>query len=249
MGTAGTAPVAAPAALLAALPGDLLLAQLAAVWRDGLSWSARDGAVALQHLFGDEPEWCVVGDPGGAYHLACDLAGELPAARDVSVPRVTGTRLLAEGWTEREGWAFRATRVPPGLPVEGVAWLPPEADGEVRELLAVAFPDASLPVGHPNVRRWAGLRRDGRLVAVAADATVAEGLGFLASIATAPDVRGTGAGAAVTAWATAELVREHGACGLWHMAGNAVASGLYARLGYSDDHRMAVVAAPGAGAG
>lgn len=224
-------------ALLAALPGDLLLLQLSALWRENLTWHAGDGAVAMQHLFSGEPDWAVLGDPGGAYALVRDL----PLDAYVSVPRATGDRLVAEGWSEREGWAFRATHVPPGLPVEGAAWLPPEADDEVRELLAEGFPDASLQVGDEHVRRWAGVRRGGRLVAVAADATVAEGLGFLASIATRPDARGTGAGAAVTAWATAELVREHGACGLWHMAENHVASGLYARLGYSDDHRMAVV--------
>ena len=223
--------------LLATLPGDLLLLQLSALWRDDLTWRARGGAVAMQHLYSGEPEWAVVGDPDAAYGLTLDLGTD----RFVSVPRATGDKLLAGGWVEREGWAFRVTRVAPGLPVEGVAWLPTGADDEVRDVLAAGFPDASMQAGDERVRRWAGLRRDGRLVAVAADATAAEELGFLASIATLPDARGTGAGAAVTAWATSELVREHGACGLWHMAGNAVASGLYARLGYSDDHRMAVV--------
>ena len=77
--------------------------------------------------------------------------------------------------------------------------------------------------------------------ACAADATLDERVGFLASIATHPDDRGTGAGAAVTAWSTAELVREHGACGLWLMAGNAVAAALYTRLGFHDEHPMAVL--------
>jgi ribosomal protein S18 acetylase RimI-like enzyme len=230
--------VAARDELYAALPGDLLLVQLAAVWRDDLSWRVRDGAVALQHLYGGEPEWAVLGDPEAAYALTRDLGLD----REVSVPRETGERLVAEGWAPREGWAFRATHVAPGLPVEGVAWLPPEDDDEVRALLAAGFPDASLPVGDARVRRWAGVRRDGRLVAVAADATADDRLGFLASIASHPDARGTGAGAAVTAWATAALVEERGACGLWHMQDNSVASGLYARLGYSDEHRMAVVA-------
>jgi GNAT superfamily N-acetyltransferase len=225
--------------LLAALPGDLLLVQLAAKWRPDLPTYVTGGLVALNHQFGDEPDWVLVGDADAAYRLAL----EIPVGDHVSLPRAAGDRLLADhGWAEREGWAFRATSVAPGLPVDGAQWLPPERDGEVRALLEAGFPDASLPVGHPDVRRWAGLHRDGRLVAFAADATVAEGLGFLASIATLPEVRGTGAGAAVTAWATAELVREHGACGLWHMADNHVASGLYSRLGYSDEHRMAVVA-------
>ena len=228
--------------LLAALPGDLLLVQLAGKWRRDLPTYVRGGAVALHHQFSDEPEWVVVGAPEAAYDL---VTSEVGPDRPLSVPRATGDRLLAEGWSEREGWAFRATTVEPGLPVEGAAWLSPDEDDEVRALLAEGFPDASLPVGDPNVLRWAGVRREGTLVSVAADATLADGLGFLASIATLPSARGTGAGAAVTAWATAELVRRHGACGLWHMADNHIASGLYARLGYSDDHRMAVVAPPG----
>jgi GNAT superfamily N-acetyltransferase len=216
--------------------------QLAGKWRSDLPWYARGRAVAMNHQFSGDPEWVVVGDPRDAF----DLVPDVRADRAISVPRETGERLVAEhGWQPRIGWAFRATRVAPALPVDGASWLPREDDDEVREVLAEGFPDASLKVGDPEVRRWAGVRRDGRIVAVAADATLSEWLGFLASIATRPDARGTGAGAAVTAWATAEHVRHHGACGLWHMADNDVASALYARLGYSDDHHMAVVAPPG----
>jgi GNAT superfamily N-acetyltransferase len=238
-----TLPAGAPLDdLLAVLPGDLLLVQLAAKWRADLPTYVAGGAVAMHHQFSDEPEWVVVGDPGSAYELAVAIGGD----RAMSVPRATGERLVADGWTEREGWAFRATRVAPGLPVEGAGWLPPEADDEVRDLLGAGFPDASLAVGDPDVRRWAGVRRDGRLVSVAADATVTDSLGFLASIAAHPDARGTGAGAAVTAWAARVLVEEHGVCGLWLMSGNVVAAGLYTRLGFSDDHPMAVVTPPGA---
>ena len=204
-------------------------------------------AVALWHAFWDEPDMVVVGDAGDAVALARAFRARHPdRLGGFAVPRAGAERLVAEdGYAEVVRWAFRWTAEPPPLPVAGAEWLPPEAADEVRAVLAAGFPDAAMPVGHPAVRRWAGVRRDGRLVACAADATMVEGLGFLSSIASHPDVRGTGAGTAVTAWATAELVREQGHCALWLMADNAVAAALYTRLGYRDDDPMAVVAPPG----
>jgi ribosomal protein S18 acetylase RimI-like enzyme len=227
----GLRPLTDRAALLAALPDDRLLRQLAAHWVADQPAYALGGAVALFHAFDSEPDLVVVGDPGDA--------ADLVSAYDVkqlSVPKAAEPRVAAEhGMTPLEGWGFRWTGVAPPVPDVDAGWLPPSADGEVAALLGAAFPDASMPVGHPGVRRWAGLRRDGRLVACVADATAVPELGFLASIATHPDVRGTGAGTAVTAWATAALVREHGECGLWHMAGNAAAIAVYDRLGYHDE--------------
>jgi ribosomal protein S18 acetylase RimI-like enzyme len=221
-------------AIVAARPGDLLLAQLASYWRPGLPAYALGDAVGLLQTFGGGPELSVVGPPD-------DVAALVPAfdTKDVSVPLAAAEAVVAQGFAVQLGWAFRATRVAPPLPGTDVSWLPEDAGDEVAALLAEAFPDASMPVGHPAVRRWAGLRRDGRLVACLADASSVAGLGFLASIATHPDARGTGAGTAVTGWATAALVREHGACGLWHMADNAPAIAVYDRLGYTDVQPMA----------
>jgi GNAT superfamily N-acetyltransferase len=224
--------------LLAALPGDWLLRQLANRWAAAEPAYALDGAVLMHHLWGHEPEPVVVGEPAGAATLT-RAYWRAHGERPVSLPRAAGERLVAEDRVpEHEGWAFRWTTTAPETG-EGAGWL--DADDEVAEVLAKGFPDASMPAGHPDVRRWAGLRRDGRLVAVAADATQTAGLGFVASIATHPDARGTGAGLAVTAWITAALVAEHGRCGLWHMAHNTVAAAIYTRLGYRDDHPMAVV--------
>jgi GNAT superfamily N-acetyltransferase len=230
-----------PAGLAAAAERDLLVRQLAARRATGLPVYGYGAAVALSHLFGDEPELVVTGPAGDAAVL---VRAVMPVD-SLSLPRGAAPLVAELGLHEVEGWAFRWTDTEP--PLAGDAeWLPTNAEDEVRDLLASGFPDAALPVGHPDVRRWAGVRRNGRLVAVAADATIAEGLGFLASIATRPDARGTGAGAAVSAWATAALVRAEGACGLWHMAGNVPAAALYTRLGYRDEHPMAVLRTPGA---
>jgi GNAT superfamily N-acetyltransferase len=226
--------------LAAAAERDLLLRQLAARRATDLPAHGYGAAVGVFHLFGDEPELVVTGPAEDAAALARALIRARPDDCWLSLPRGSAPLLGDVAPHERAGWAFRWTIEPPVVP-EPAAWLPGSAEGEVRDLLAGGFPDAALPVGHPDVRRWAGLRRDGRLVAVAADATIVGGLGFLASIATAPDARGTGAGTAVTAWATAALLGDEGACGLWHMSDNAVAAAVYTRLGYRDDHPMAVV--------
>lgn len=222
--------------LVGALPDSWFLKQLAARWVRDRPAYAYGGAVGLWQTYAEgEPDVTIVGDPVDALPLAAAYA---PAG--LSVPRAAAEQVRREhGYGERLDWAFRWTDVAPQEPDDDVGWLPAAAHDEVTTVLAAGFPDASLPVGHSYVRRWAGLRRDGRLVAVLADATSVAGLGFLASIAAHPDVRGTGAGKAVTTWATAALVAEEGACGLWHMAANAVATGIYDALGYRDEDRMA----------
>lgn len=187
----------------------------------------------LHHHYGDG-DVVVLGDPDDAAALVRHHAGRA-GPRRFSVPEKAAD--LVEGYEREEGWAYRWTATAPEAAAHAT-WLASEDDDGVRHVLAAGFPDASMPVGHPDVRRWAGLRRDGTLVAVAADASQVEGLGFLASITTLPEARGTGAGAAVTAWATRELVTQHGCCGLWLYSGNAVAHRLYTRLGYADEHRM-----------
>ena len=231
--------------VLAALPGSLLLRQIAAKRAPGYAAYARGGAVGLYHAFGPEPDLVVIGDPDDAAELAREIRAAHPdlGGGAFSVPAAAGARLVAEdGLVRVDGWAFRWTGVPPPLAVTGAEWLTAGDEPEVKDLLARGFPDASMPVGHPGVLRWAGLRRDGRLVAAAADTTLLPDLGFLASITSDPDARGTGAGAAITAWATARLIEQHGACGLWHMSANVVAAALYTRLGFHDDDPMWVVA-------
>ena len=238
-------PLATPDDLLGALPESLLLRQLAARWAPDRPAYALGGAVGLFHRFWGQDELVILGPTDGAVALARAAREMHPdLATGFSVPTPAAEQLMKEdGLTEDVRWAFRWTGTAPQAPVEA-SWLPAGAESEVREVLEAGFPDASMPVGHPDVRRWAGLRRDGRLVAVAADCTITEGVGFVASITSHPDARGTGAGAAVTAFVAAEFVAEHGVCALWHMGDNAVASALYTSLGFHDDDRMTVVGPP-----
>ncbi|HVF04778.1 MAG TPA: GNAT family N-acetyltransferase [Frankiaceae bacterium] len=232
--------------LYAALPHSLLLRQLAVRWADERPAYALGGAVAMYHAWDTDRNLVVVGDPADALTLTRAIRERDPDPGLVtSVPEDAGKHLVAEdGYAAYEGWAYRWTTGTPPIDDNAAQWLADGDAGEVADVLGRGFPDASMQVGDPAVRRWAGLRRNGRLVAVAADATAAGAPGFLASIASDPEVRGTGAGLAVTAWATAELLREQAACGLWHMAGNAPAATLYTRLGFRDDDRMMVAVPP-----
>jgi GNAT superfamily N-acetyltransferase len=198
-------------------------------------------AVALHMDFWERPELVVTGADEDAEALVRAYAARHDL-HGMSVPYGIARSLTDLGLRYEVAWGFRATTTAPDVR-EPAAWLPASADDEVRAFLAESFPDASLPVGHRDVRRWAGVRRDGRLVACAADATAAEEVGFVASIASRPDVRGTGAGAAVTAWITRALLAEHPYAGLWHMGDNPAAA-LYERLGYTDHRPMAVVGLP-----
>ncbi len=93
--------------------------------------------------------------------------------------------------------------------------------------------------GSDDVRPWRseGGLRTGRLLACAAHTEHAPDVPHLASIATQPDARGHGFGAAVTAWLTRTLLAEgHEVVTLGMYADNDVARRLYHRLGYRSDH-------------
>lgn len=234
------------AAVRAALPGDPLLLHVATRWVADLPAYANGRAVGLFCNLWGEPDPMVIGDADDAVDVLRAIVNDLPETPWLSAPPATVDAVAKElGYEPADAWAFRWTdRAPDATFADEGAWLPPSADDEVRALLERGFPDASMPVGHPGVRRWAGVRRDGRLVAAAADATVTDEVGFLASITSDPDARGTGAGAAVTAWATAALLAEHPVCGLWHYGPNPAAL-LYTRLGYRSDHDMLGMRRPG----
>ncbi|MEV0596983.1 GNAT family N-acetyltransferase [Nonomuraea cavernae] len=114
----------------------------------------------------------------------------------------------------------------------GVGWLGPEEDGEVAALLREAAPGSYAVPGGAGVRRWAGLRVEGRLVAVAADAWSAPSVGLVAGVATAVSSRGRGLAERVCRWVSGELVAAHGRVALMVDDDNPSAIGVYVRIGY-----------------
>lgn len=142
---------------------------------------------------------------------------------------------------EADAWAWRAIEAPPPVRPgeERVAWLGEDDLRDVKGLLAEANPGTSVWPGDGAARRWAGIRDGGRLCACLADTTRFPGIGHVSGIATAPDARGRGYGAAVTAWAARKLFAEGaGLVTLGVYSDNAAAMRMYDRLRFSDEHRM-----------
>lgn len=111
------------------------------------------------------------------------------------------------------------------------AWL--DRDDEVAELLRTAFPESYAWPGGTGVRRWAGIRRNGRLLATAAEAWTVPGIGFLAGVTTHPAARRRGLAAALCGFVTDELLREHSRVALFVDYWNSAALRTYQRLGFT----------------
>lgn len=193
----------------------------------------------------DRPRWLtVVGDPEAAVRLALralEDAGTAARPAGVTLPRGSWDLLPSQvpvgPGTDWDWWWTE--RVPPAMPGrDQVGWLPADdaTAGEIAALLTTSSPRSSSRPGDPDVVAWCGVRdRAGLLVAVAAHTAHGDGVPHLASIATHPDHRGRGLGAAVTSWVTGELLRSHPWVTLGMYADNTVARSMYRRLGFRDD--------------
>lgn len=134
-----------------------------------------------------------------------------------------------------------AGSLPPAV-VDGgpqVGWLPAGEEAEVAALLAADAPHSYAVPGAAGVRRWAGIRLDGELAAVAADAWSAPTVGLLAGVATRARHRGRGLARLVCGWLTRQLVACYGRAALMVDDDNPAAITVYERLGY---RRMRVMA-------
>jgi ribosomal protein S18 acetylase RimI-like enzyme len=175
-----------------------------------------------------------LGPPDETPDLVLAAHRALPAGTRVIVPRGTPLPMA-----EPVGWNFRAAYdAPPPQPAEAaVGWGADEED--VTALLRLVSPGSSAWPGDPKVRRWAGLRRDGRLVACLGDTSAAEGVGHVSAIAVRPEARGRGLGPSITAWAMRRMFAE--GCDVVTLgvyADNAVGLRMYDRLGFTVDRAL-----------
>ncbi|MEV4432057.1 GNAT family N-acetyltransferase [Streptomyces sp. NPDC049585] len=229
-------------ASLLAVAGDAWTAALIAPGRDLVAWSL-PGAAAYGTASGPEPtEWLtVVGAPEPAADLLRAVLPDLPAPPyGLTVPRGTdltglpGTAVADETY---EHWELMtATRAPQPHPLEERVRTDDAGIPEITALLTAASPGYAVRPGDPTVQTWATLRtEDGELAAAGAlQRRPGTGTAHLASIATAPALRGRGLAAAVTGRLTRDvLAGGEAVCTLSVHSDNASAVRLYRRLGYT----------------
>lgn len=131
------------------------------------------------------------------------------------------------------GWMDLAEGAPASVAGAGRArWLGEDATDEVAALIEAGFPGSYAKPGMPGVERWAGVRdADGRLLAVAALAWSAPGIGLLAGVGVDPAARGRGLGRMVCAFVLAEARGRHGRAALMVDEWNHAAVRMYQGLG------------------
>ncbi len=176
----------------------------------------REGWDALAELVG----------PGGTAVL---LRGEVPPtpAGWTELVREPATQLVAQRPVGRSG-------------EDGVVELGDADSPEMVRLAAETEPGPFGPTSH-LAGRWFGVRREGRLVAMAGERIRPPGWGEVSGVCVAAEARGAGLGALVTR-AAAGAIEERGDRAMLHTRlGNDGADRLYQRLGFTVRRQVAVV--------
>ncbi|TDC29138.1 GNAT family N-acetyltransferase [Micromonospora sp. 15K316] len=198
----------------------------------------RDGAVVWLLPAGQRPTVAALGAAGPVLDVCADLVAEgvLGAGRWLNLPRLDPADLTGRlPVAQHDEWYFLwTTEAPPHQPGEEEVVRLTEADHPaLTALIDEAFPSTTSRPGAPGVVGWYGIRDGDRLVACGADRSRGD-LGFLAGLTVAPQQRGRGLGAALTAAMTrAMLARyDHAALGVYPV--NVGAIRLYRRLGFTN---------------
>lgn len=132
------------------------------------------------------------------------------------------------GWMQVTAGQLRRPGPSASDPAE---WLPADAEAEVAALLEDNFPASEAKPGGTGVRRWAGIRQNGVLVATACEAWSAPTVGFMAGVATTSSARGRGLARTLCAAVLDQLIAEHGRAALMVDLWNTAAIRLYEGLG------------------
>ncbi|SCG60605.1 FR47-like protein [Micromonospora echinaurantiaca] len=210
-----------------------------ALWRGGRprGWQ-RDGALVWLLPADHGPAGGALGAATAAVEVAARLAaaGALTPGQWLHLPRLAPAALDGRLAVDRQDeWDFQwTTSAPPPQPDEERVVRLTEADHPaLAELIDRAFPSTTSRPGDPRVVDWYGIRDGDRLVACGADRSRGD-IGFLAGLTVAPDRRGRGLGAALTAGMTRALFADHDTVALGVYTANVGAVRLYRRLGFTN---------------
>ncbi|WP_330440861.1 GNAT family N-acetyltransferase [Micromonospora sp. NBC_00821] len=197
----------------------------------------RDGAVLwlIPPAYG--PAGCAIGPAESALEICVALAadGILQPGQPLHLPRHDRSLLVDRlAVAEHSDWDFHWTdTAPPEQPDEQPVVRLTDADQPaLAALVQESFPSSTSRPGDPRVVDWYGIRAGDRLVACGADRSQGD-IGFLAGLTVAPDQRGRGLGASLTAGMTRALLARHDMVGLGVYTHNVGAARLYRRLGYT----------------
>jgi ribosomal protein S18 acetylase RimI-like enzyme len=242
-GTIGVTRLADGAGVHAVAPGDPLVMLEGAPDGARAAWSAPGGFAFVGPAYEGPGWWLTASGTGAAVTALVDAAVTECGSevRGLTVPRGVpiGRWTVSDDVNE---WDLMLTdAAPPPQPQEArIAQLVNLA--QIEEFLDRVSPTHSKHADDPDVRAWAGIIEDGDLLAAGALALRPSGAAYLASIATAPQARGGGYGAAVTAHLTRTAFADGAAqCILGHYHPNESARRIYARLGYRTTHQCTSV--------
>lgn len=123
--------------------------------------------------------------------------------------------------------------------IEPLGW----ADAEEMLALATLTRPGPFTAWALELGRFWGVRKQGRLVAMAGERLVAEGYTELSGVCTHPDLRGQGLGRLMSSFVSGQISAKGDAAFLHCFALNAAAIGLYESIGYQVRTPMSVVVA------
>ncbi|MGR6318611.1 GNAT family N-acetyltransferase [Micromonospora soli] len=209
-----------------------------ALWREHepQGWR-RDGAVGWLLPPEQGPAGGALGPAGAALEVFGDLVadGTLHAGQWLHLPRTSADEVAGRFSVARlDEWDFlwTTTAPPPQDGEERVVRLTEADHPALDALIEGSFPTTTSRPGDPRIVDWYGIRDGDRLVACGADRSRGD-VGFLAGLTVAPDQRGGGLGAALTAGMTRTLLGRYDHVALGVYTDNVGAIRLYHRLGYT----------------
>lgn len=207
------------------------------------AWTLPGGyAFASIDSYGGDPCWLhVVAEPATALVLVEAAMAELgDACFGITVPRGVDVSRWVAADPDHGSWdLMRCDEAPPVQPGEHRVRILEDL-GAVQAFLDRVNPTHSVRADHAEVERWMGVtgEAEGTLLSVGAFTRRVSGVAYLASIATDPQARGQGLGAAVTAALTRHAFASGDVlCTLAHYHPNDPARRLYLRLGYRTTHQ------------